>query len=248
MRRWSYALLLLILALGVPAQGQQVKFIDTRLLLLAHPLFRQFSADTGRFAGTPSEPVSDGEEGIRRVQAELEAKRQEQAALPAAWAKRFSAKLSREERTAAEEAFLAEQRKLQDRIKVLEERLVQLRGVHGRPGLTSNVSMVGQAKTIANDLRAVISRLRSGSGGAVIDISPLLPDRPAAPDTRIVYTNLNFQLWRGPFQADDKTVAWLEHAKRFLGTWHQPLLPVVYGGADARLEAVKHLEQITGGK
>ncbi|HEY9071090.1 MAG TPA: hypothetical protein VIV61_12600 [Candidatus Ozemobacteraceae bacterium] len=246
MRQW--ACVLLVLALAGPVLGQQVKFIDTRLLLLAHPLFRQFSADTGRFAGTPSEPVPDGEEGIKRVQAELEAKRQEYAALPASWAKRLAAKMSREERASAEEAFLAEQQKLQDRVRVLEERLVQLRGVHGRPGLTSNLSMVGQAKTIANDIRTVVGRLRSGFGGAVIDISPLLPDRPAVPDTRIVYTNLNFQLWRGPFTPDEATVTWLEHAKRFLGIWRQPLLPVVYGGSDARLEAVKHLEQITGGK
>ncbi|HNW36479.1 MAG TPA: hypothetical protein PKM25_16195 [Candidatus Ozemobacteraceae bacterium] len=254
MRKWPCTFFLLALAAGLhlsaaPAVwGQQVKFIDIRLMLLAHPLFRQFSADTGRFADTSSEPVFDGEEGIRRVEAELAVVKQKYAALPATWANRFAAKLSGAERKSVEEGFMSEQRSLQDRAKMLEDRLIQLRGVHGRPGLTSNMSMAGQAKTIADDIRKAVVALRSNFGGVIMDISQLMPDAAPNPDTKVVFSNQHFQLWRAPFNPGQATLEWLDNVKLFLSTSHQPFLPVVYGGTDGRAEAVRLIEQTTGGK
>lgn len=246
--RKSSALLLVLTFLSGVAWGQHVSFVDTRLLLLAHPLFRQFSAETGRFSGTPSEPVLDGESGIKRIESELAAVRLKHAGLPAAWAQRFAAKQSPAERKATEEAFIAEQKKLAESVRTLEERLVQLRGVPGRPGLTLNMSMAGQAKTIASDIRTAIARVKATSPGTVIDISPLMPDRAPSFATEIVYSNLNFQFWRAAFTPDEKAVSWLDNAKRFLAAKHPIFLPVVHGGIDARLDAVKFLEQTTGGR
>lgn len=247
MKRFSYILILAIFLTGT-AWGQQVKFIDTRLLLLAHPLYRQFSADTARFSNTPSEPVPDGEDGIRRVESELSSVQLEYAGLPGKWAQRLSAKMGKSERKSTEEAFIAEQKRLQEKSRMLEDRLRQLRGVPGRPGLTNNMSMAGQVITIARDIRATIARLKTGFNGVVMDISPLMPDRAPDVDTKIVYSNMNFQLWRASSTPDGNAVAWLDNAKRFLYARHQPLLPVVYGGIDARVEAVKILEQVTGGR
>ncbi|MBP7635261.1 hypothetical protein KBA41_13930 [Candidatus Ozemobacteraceae bacterium] len=246
--RMSSALLLFLMSLGGVAWGQQISFVDTRLLLLAHPLFRQFSAETCRFSGTPSEPVRDGEAGIKRIESELAVVRQKHAGLPAAWAQRLAAKQSPGKRKATEEAFIAEQKKLAECVRMLEERLIQLRGVPGRPGLTLNISMIGQVNTIARDIRAAISRVKAGSPGPVIDISPLMPDGTPTYASEVVYSNLNFQFWRAAFTPDENAVTWLDNAKRFLAAKHPLFLPVVHGGIDARLDAVKFLEQATGGR
>jgi len=254
MKKWSCSFLLLALITGFhpgaapAAWGQQVKFVDIRLMLLAHPLFRQFSADTGRFTNTPSEPVYDGEDGIKRVEAEFADVKLKYAALPGTWANRFAAKLSRAERKNVEEAFIAEQRSLQDKAKMLEDRLIQLRGVHGRPGLTSNMSMAGQARKIADDIRKAVVALRSDFKGIIMDISQLMPDAAPVSDTRVVFSNLHFQLWRAPFNPDQPAIEWLHNVKKFLTVSHQPFLPVVYGGSDGRTEAIRLIEQITGGK
>jgi len=51
-RRRVYAYLICLLLTGTTAGAQSVGFVDSRLLLWAHPVFRTLNLETHRFAGS----------------------------------------------------------------------------------------------------------------------------------------------------------------------------------------------------
>ncbi|GAB1352492.1 hypothetical protein MASR1M12_12230 [Erysipelotrichia bacterium] len=245
--------LLLIFMAGVialPVVQAEPIMVDTRLMLLAHPLFTQFDPQTARFRGTSSEFVEGGQEGVDQLVAEI---RRLDAWLLAS-PKHLQEKLKNvpvPDRAAAERAFLAEKREVESRLAMLQIRAYNARLVPGRPGVTPEASTMPQINEIAADIRAVLRQLKeTHKTDVIIDSAELLPivAKPKATPPALS-ANLHARLWKDPAIASSpEFAAWLDAADSWwagkLGL-DASVIPV--GARDVRLEAVKLIEERTKG-
>ncbi len=224
--------------------------VDTRLLLLAHPLFASFDTVTGRFRGSSSEFVLGGQEGVDLLIAEI--KKLDKWLLESP--KRLQEKLHLvplPNRIAAERAFLAEKRQVEKRLAILQIRAYNARLVPGRPGITPEVSILPQINEIGSDIRAVLKQLKeTHKADVVIDAAELLPitSRETAKNELLI-KNLHRKLWKNQkLAADEDFDLWLEQADSYwamrLGL-NADVIPV--GARDVRLEAIKLVEDRTKG-
>lgn len=245
--------LLLIFTAGVialPVVQAEPIMVDTRLMLLAHPLFTQFDPQTARFRGTSSEFVEGGQEGVDQLVAEI---RRLDAWLLAS-PKHLQEKLKNvpvPDRAAAERAFLAEKREVEARLAMLQIRAYNARLVPGRPGVTPEASTMPQINEITADIRAVLRQLKEAhKTDVIIDSAELLPivAKPKATPPALS-ANLHARLWKDPAIASSpEFAAWLDAADSWwagkLGL-DASVIPV--GARDVRLEAVKLIEERTKG-
>ncbi len=245
-RSWVFLFpMLFVFSGGILAQP--LKFVDTRWLLLAHPLFSSFDPSTKRFADSSSEPVPAGEEGIENLKTDLETKKKELLELPRKLSKKQKGNLSRAEKKALEEASILERKELEAAIKTIEERLLQVRQVPGRPGLTTGLSILPQVEAISGDIRRTIATMKSSWKGGIIDVAPLMPPSPPQFDPKVVFGNRHFTFWSPNFRCDPQALEWLGQAKNFLLLNRNLPPPVLVGGADGRVEALKILQKLTSG-
>jgi hypothetical protein len=247
---FSRALLLLVVFF-IPANllaGEPV-MIDSRLLVLAHPLFAQFDSDMGRFRNTSSECVAGGQQGVDALIAEIQKVDQWLAQAPQILRKRLK-DVPLPDRMLVEKNFLAEKREKEKRIQTMKMRAYMARLVPGQPGVTPAASIFPQINQIMADIRVIIRKLKERyRSEMVIDAGDLLP----VADSRcarspVLLKNLHAELWKGR-PADAGTIEWLNEANDFwagqLGGDAQ-IFPV--GVKDVRLEAVKMLEEQTKGQ
>ncbi len=152
-------------------------FIDSRLLVLAHPLFSQFDSETGRFRNTSSEYVAGGQDGVDALVAEIQKLNR--------WlldsAKNLQKKLREvpiPDRLAAEKEFLRQKREVEHKLAMMQRRAYNARLVPGRPGVTPDVSVFPQINEIAADIRTVVKTLKKQNrADVVMDIADLLQSK-----------------------------------------------------------------------
>lgn len=245
--------LLLIFAavtFALPIVRAEPIMVDTRLMLLAHPLFAKFDPETARFRGTSSEFVGGGQEGVEGLIAEI---RRLDAWLLAS-PKHLQEKLKKvavPDRAAAERAFLLEKREAEAKLAMLQIRAYNARLVPGRPGVTPEASTMPQINEIAADIRAVLRQLKeTHKTDVIIDTAELLPivAKPRATPPTLA-ANLHSRLWKDPgIASSSEFSAWLVEADNWwagkLGL-DASVIPV--GASDARLEAIKLIEERTKG-
>ncbi|MFZ2960612.1 MAG: hypothetical protein WA705_27345 [Candidatus Ozemobacteraceae bacterium] len=223
---------------GNTVNAQTVKTLDIRWLLLAHPTFQKFSPVFMRFSGTPSEPVLNGEAGLKSLTKEAAAIQKERKGLE----NRLSAKLreinTEAERKKIEESFLNEQATLNDRAALVERRVRETQEVPGRPGLTTSISIVPEVETLANSVRQVILRMQNGFPGIIADVSDLMPSPDVLPDTRILFENRHFGFWRTSGDNTPQDLEWVRQAREYVARESGEFLPFPYGAIDGRQEAM----------
>ncbi|HAE40560.1 MAG TPA: hypothetical protein DCG57_18290 [Candidatus Riflebacteria bacterium] len=243
--------LLVCVLLCLPASlfaGEPV-LVDTRLLVLAHPLFSQFDTNTGRFRNTPSEYVDGGQSGVDALVAEIQKLD--------AWLLR-SPQILRErlkdvplpDRMAIERNFLNEKREKEKGLAAMKMRAYMARLVPGRPGVTPDSSIYPQINQIMTDVRAVIKTVKERHRSDLVidacDFLPVVDSSGIRPE--LLVQNLHFSLWKGK-PADEHFLAWFAAADQFwagqLGMDAQ-IFPA--GVTDVRLEALKLLEERTKGQ
>lgn len=245
--------LLLIFAavvVALPIVRAEPVMVDTRLMLLAHPLFAKFDPETSRFRGTSSEFVNGGQEGVDKLIAEI---RRLDAWLLAS-PKHLQEKLKNvplPDRAAAERAFLTEKREVEAQLAMLQIRAYNARLVPGRPGVTPEASTMPQINEINADIRAVLRQLKETyKTDIIIDTAELLPivakPRVISPT---LSANLHARVWKDPgIASSPEFAAWLAEADSWwagkLGL-DASVIPV--GASDARLEAIKLIEERTKG-
>ncbi|EKD84117.1 MAG: hypothetical protein ACD_39C00232G0002 [uncultured bacterium] len=233
---------------AVLAAGDPV-LLDTRLLLLAHPLFRQFDTSMGRFRNTPSEFVVGGQQGVDELFAEIQ--KLDEWLLKAPQILRDRVKdVPLPDRMSVERNFLTDKRDKERLVSEMKMRAYMARLVPGRPGITPDSSIYPQINQIMADIRAVIKQIKERyKSDLVIDACEFLPvaDASGLRSEQLVQ-NLHFKLWKGQ-PADEKTLGWVAAADDFwagqLGMDAQ-IFPV--GVTDVRLEAIKLLEERTKGQ
>ncbi len=224
--------------------------VDTRLMLLAHPLFGNFNTTTGRFTGTSSEFVQGGQAGVDALVAEIKKLNEWLLNSP----KNLLEKLHQvplPERMAAERAFMAEKREIENRLAMLQIRSYNARLVPGRPGVTPDSSILPQINEINSDIRKVIQQLKEKyETRVVIDGGELLPIVKSSPAKNELLTqNLHRKLWKGQQPGENESFAeWLELADQY---WAARLgldaVVIPVGAKDVRLEAIKLIEERTKG-
>lgn len=234
-----------LMALGcVAAQAQSAIMLDTRLMIMAHPMTNQFDPALRRFRNTSSEPLASGEtrDGIGQLVKSLERQLGE-----------LQAKIGRElqqaapnRRPALEKAFLSRRRELEARLKEQKERQYTVQEVPLNQGMTTYDSIFPQIQTISNDLQNAVRMLRDRyQSPVVIDISSLLPLYPPQGNMNVLRQNFHFGFWRNSFSGNaPSTLEWMLQAKRYWAYRDSQMHPVPYGARDVRLEAA----HLMGGK
>lgn len=236
--------------IALPIAQAEPFMVDTRLMLLAHPLFAKFDHATARFRGTSSEFVDGGQEGVDRLIAEI---RRLDAWLLAS-PKHLQEKLKNvpvPDRAAAERAFLTEKREAEAQLAMLQIRAYNARLVPGRPGVTPEASTMPQINEIAADIRAVLRELKDKhKTDVIIDVAELLPivAKPRATSPTLS-ANLHARLWKDPGIASSPEFAtWLDEADSWwAGKLGLDASVIPFGANDSRLEAVKLIEERTKG-
>ena len=245
----KFFIIFLFSVLLLPATAETI-LVDTRLMLLAHPLFEKFDPVTGRFRGTSSEFIQGGQAGVDALVAEIKKIN--------AWLlnspKHLQEKLGLvplPDRMAAERAFLNEKREAENRLATLQVRAYNARLVPGRPGVTHEASIIAQINEISSDLRAVLKQLKERyDARVIIDGAELLPIVTAqTAKNELLTRNLHRKLFKNEKTANDEDIAaWFEEADNYwagrLG-FDAAIVPV--GARDVRLEAVKLMEERTKG-
>ncbi|RCK80241.1 MAG: hypothetical protein OZSIB_3423 [Candidatus Ozemobacter sibiricus] len=207
----------------------------------------RFSGTTHRFAGTPSEPIFTGEAGIEALEAERRSLETQQKSLSQELREAL-ARASKAEHAAIEARYLERGNALRRALQELEARLVAVRGVPGRPGLTTDLVIVPQVEQILQDLRTVIQRMASRHAGPIFDISGFLLPPDAAFDTRILLEGRNYRWWADGSDPEAGDLAFMEQARLYLAFQNLGWSPIPVGAVDGREESLEILEQVTQGK
>jgi hypothetical protein len=244
-------LLVVLLLLCLPAAltaGNPV-MLDTRLLVLAHPLFKQFDYATNRFRNTPSEYVDGGQRGLDELVAEIHNLDNWLSQAPQILRERLK-EVPLPDRMLIERNFLAEKRQKEKRVGDMKMRAYMARMIPGQPGVTPVASIYPQINQIMEDVRAVVRLIRERHKSQLVidaaDFLPVIDFRGLR--SELLLKNLHSKIWQGQ-KPDEKTLEWLREANDFwagqLGMDAQ-IFPV--GVTDARLEAIKLLEERTKGQ
>jgi len=231
----------------VSAFGQGAIFVDTRLLVAAHPLMRDFDLETHRFRGTSSESIEGGAAALEQLQSEierLEKKTNSSTVIPPTLAENAPAGA----RAKSEREYIAQKKGKAGQLLEMQQRLYYATLIPGRPGVTPVNTIFPQIQEILSDVKRVVTGLKNKyKAELVIDISTLYPyPRNDNLKTRLLLQNQHFSFWRGKFDQSD-ALAWLAEAKDMVantkddGSWVVP-----YGALDVRLESVKLMEETVG--
>lgn len=224
--------------------------VDTRLMLIAHPLFDKFDTTTARFKGTSSEFTQGGQAGVDDLVAEIKKLNEWLLNSP----KNLLEKLRQvplPERMSAERAFMAEKREVESRVAMLQVRAYNARLVPGRPGVTPDASIFPQINEIGSDIRKVIQQLKEKyETRVVIDSAELLPIVKGSPaKSELLTANLHRKLWKGNRPGENENFAeWLELADQYWAArFGLDAMVIPVGARDVRLEAIKLIEERTKG-
>lgn len=228
--------------------GQNALVVDTRLLIAAHPLLKDYDSQFHRFRGTPSEPILGGVAGLEAFKMEIDRLETE--------LKNSSSILQRtiqdskpDSRIFQEKRFLEEKKSKEQLLNIMKNRLYLANILPGRPGFTPNNSIYPQVRQMLADIRNVLKKLQyKYSTSMVIDISGICPiiknDNTVSP---LLTQNLHFSFWGGG-TARPETNSWIREAKEFWAKKEFGSFVVPYGGVDVRLESIKLLEEVKGRK
>ncbi|MDN5280082.1 MAG: hypothetical protein PWR01_4047 [Clostridiales bacterium] len=234
------------LCLAQNSDSGGVIVIDTRPMLLAHPLFHQYNPETKRFDGTRSEPVP-GLESRNFIKADLESNQIAFARFNQAWSAQL-AKTSGQQRIKLEKLYLTEKKKYESKIGEIRQRYWATISIPGVPGLTEPASIITQVNQIARDIRDSIQAVRKRTGaGLVIDISTLMPAEPMQYKVDLVQANYLAYLRTGQ-KKPAEILEWVDEARKYWFNHGNIYNPVIIGAEDKRVEAVKELLSRTGSK
>ena len=243
MKHGLFPALALLLGVTFGACAEPVVFVDTRLMLLAHPLVQRFDPVARRFADTSSEPVSAGLAGLRNLESQRADLQRELDGLTPDYARRLNG-AGPAERKRLEQELLRRQQEMRSRIETLGRRMVEAKGVPEQPGLTTGRSILPQVQEIADSLRQSLMQIQTRRKAVVIlDIAPLLPGNLLRIDTQNLFSNRHFGFWRGGVSPTAENLEWIRNARSFLLREGISLPPIVAGAGDARLEAAQLMQK-----
>ncbi|MDD3001680.1 MAG: hypothetical protein PHF29_07990 [Candidatus Riflebacteria bacterium] len=237
-------LLLVLCPFELMAESPYALFLDTRLLVMAHPLFSVFDATSNRFKGTSSEPILGGYQGVDEVVEQIK-KLEEALLLSSTRLKEELKTVPLRQRVSVERKFLAEKKELGNKLESLKRRVFDARQVPILPGMTSYSSITPQVNDIMAAIRAVVKKLKNKyNTELIIDVSGLMPYAGRVELTESLLTNKHKQILDKNASMPGQYLEWLHEADQY---WAAKLgvdaEVIPYGALDTRLEAVKLMEE-----
>ncbi len=245
---WVFVVLGAQLGLATPLVG----VIDSRFLLMVHPLFRTLDPETRRFAGATAPSTSVADEN-KRLTADLAETRKLIEAGFAALKSAMAKARTPEERRSAENAYWTTRRAAEKKVESLQERLAVLARALPAPdggAQTPRDVLLKPLLQIDEDIRSAVGRAAAARRVAVvIDEAALLPQAPpAAFEPSILHSTALEEILTGRNPAKVGLLPqWLAQARLY---WHQRLpgavsRPVHGPVVDLRFEAARILlEQV----
>ena len=164
-------LVFFLLCLPISLFAGDPVLLDTRLLVLAHPLFTDFDTNMGRFRNTASEFVEGGQQGLEELIAEIQSLNTWLSQAPQALRERIK-DVPLPDRMAVERTFLAEKREKEQRVAAMQMRAYMARLIPGRPGITPASSIYPQVNQIMADIRAADAPAAATSFALLSSIPP----------------------------------------------------------------------------
>jgi hypothetical protein len=231
------------LLLSSCVSGQTPIFLDTRLLVAAHPLMKDYDHITHRFRGSPSEPIEGGQPALEELQAQIQ-RLEKNGVGGASNLPRMLENAPAAARARLEKEYLASKKGRSNELSDMKQRLYFAMQIPGRPGVTPVNSIFPEIQEILGDVKGVVAALqRKYQAPLVIDISSLYAYPPRDNlKTQLLLQNQHFNFWRGKTDHPD-SLGWIKEAKDFLGKQGDGALVVPFGAVDVRLESVKLLEE-----
>ncbi|MBF0407623.1 MAG: hypothetical protein HQM10_09735 [Candidatus Riflebacteria bacterium] len=213
-----------------------IVFVDTRLLVQAHALYKSFDPDTRRFKGTTSEPV-DGLDGLKEL-ASLILKKEQQ--LKDLENPQDNSKVSSEAENLSDfqDSFLEKKKTLSNEIVKLKTRFDNAYFSSDYPGQTSDYSIVPQVRTIVRDIQKVVMSLKERHKTSIVfDISGFFPSDGEDIDYLLLKESLLHIIYHGT-GSRKAAIDWIDNARARLSQKVPGLSPIVIGGIDARQDSV----------
>ena len=221
------------------AARENVIVVDSRAMLLAHPLFQRFNPESGRFNGTRSEPVL-GEAERNFIKADLESNLLAFARFKKEWSDKLG-KLNGRDRIRMENRFLKEKAQFSQRIGEIRQRYWATASIPGVYGATEPASVITQVYQISKDIRNSLQNLKKRyNAQLVIDVASLLPARALPCKIDLVQANLLHYVNSG-HAPTQQTLEWIKEARNYWFNNGNIFNPVIIGGDDKRQEAVEEM-------
>lgn len=232
-------------ALAIQSEANVPVFLDTRLLVMVHPLFNAFDTNSGRFKGTSSEPIMGEYDGVEKVLEEVK-KLQDHLLKSSERLRKELKTVPLTERISVERKFLAEKRELESKLEAMKMRVYMARLVPIKPGMTPYAAIYPQINDIMSAIRTVIKKIKEKyNTNVIIDIADLLPWAGNVKITQTLTENKHKQAFESKGDAlPENYLEWLKEADQFwaakLGV-DAEIIP--FGAVDVRLEAIKMMEE-----
>ena len=223
-------------------------FIDTRLLVISHPLFAKFDPESRRFrdtSGDPSLVKTIGFEGLDKAISDSEVSL---AALPKKWDSILK-KAKPPEKKKLEGDFLRERKALEKELEVLRGQKNEIKVIPGYPTFSERQSLLKQVCEISRAIQKTAQKLIDRySAPHLIDAAGLMTNEIADLNTRILYDKISIEIWRkkGAPVKKPPLFTWIGEAKKYWSLNDELFTPIPFGAKDCRFEAVNLMEASLG--
>lgn len=228
--------------------AQQVYWIDSRWLLLAHPIMQSYDENVRRFKGTSSYPIEGELEGLKALKEEIPKLEKQLQVLEQNFLK-AQKNLKGEKLQQAEKEYLNEKKKIMQQIQITKERISAVQTVPSKVGLTSYETIKPQINEIAQTLRKIYSEIiNTKKPIALLDVASILPmDKEfiTSPSNDVLFQNKHFHWWRRHFDNNrNLDLEWFYQAKKYWAK-HQAWVndPVPVNGVDGRQLSLEILQK-----
>ena len=221
-------------------------FIDSRLLVLAHPLFKAFDPKSKRFKGTSSESFEENFEAREAFVQKIKDTEDELLKSPEKLKETLKG-IPFKDKMNAEREFILEKKLKESKLENMKRRAYLSRLVSTKDGMTPYMSIYPQCSDLANAIKNVINILKiKYKTEIVIDIANILPLKEKTNiKQRILITNLVKDAYQKERKASEEDFSnWIEAANSYWASklgMNADIIPV--GVKDVRLEAIKLMEE-----
>ncbi len=222
-------------------------FIDSRLLVLAHPLFNAYDTKTGRFRGTPSEPFVFDVESRKYFLDQIKETEEKLLKFPEILKNKLK-DVPFKDRIAIEKEFLIQKKLLEAKLEAMKMRIYFSRQVPISQGMTPYKAIYPQCSDITETALNIVKELKEKyKTDIVIDVANILPI--IKKDKYVKPISVDYNLMKKAYDKNEKVSSeeieiWIDKADKY---WSEQLELdadiIPYGAIDARLEAIKLMEE-----
>lgn len=239
-------LVLMFITIYKPLKAEDIIYVDTRLLLCAHPLFEVFDYKTNRFKGTSSEFIHGGWDGVDAFIEEIKKKQDELLKTPETLKEKLK-DVPLADRAKLERQYMLEKKEAENELQNMRMRVHYARQFPDVMGHTLDTAIAPQVNQITSDIRAIVVELKKKyKAKTVMDIADLLPLEYNFNSTELQNVpNMQKMFYNEPDKIDNvKFQKWLNEASLFWAkNWGIDCPVIPYGALDVRLESLQMLEE-----